>query len=149
MLAKRTRKVTRRLKIKSMPQFFDRRFGSRPMKLFCATVIFLFLLPYSASVYKGLTSVCAVLLGVDERVCMIVIALAAAAVVVLGGYIATLKADFVQGLVMLVGVSALIVAVVRCKQVGGLSAGLQAIRRATAELHLGTAEHIALGPPCS
>lgn len=144
VLAKRTRKVTRRLKIKSMPQFFDRRFGSRPMKLFCATVIFLFLLPYSASVYKGLTSVCAVLLGVDERVCMIVIALAAAAVVVLGGYIATLKADFVQGLVMLVGVSALIVAVVRCRQVGGLSAGLQAIRRATAELHLGTAEHIAL-----
>lgn len=53
VLAKRTRKVTRRLKIKSMPQFFDQRFVSRPMKLFSAAVIFLFLLPYSASVYKG------------------------------------------------------------------------------------------------
>ncbi len=74
--------------------------------------------------YKGLTSVCAVLLGVDERVCMIVIALAAAAVVVLGGYIATLKADFVQGLVMLVGVSALIVAG------GALPAGGRPVRRA-------------------
>ena len=144
VLAKRTRKVTRRLKIKSMPQFFDQRFVSRPMKLFSAAVIFLFLLPYSASVYKGLTSVCAVLLGVDEQVCMIVIALASAAVVVLGGYIATLKADFVQGIVMLVGVLALIVAVVRCQQVGGLSAGLQAISRVTEDLQLGVADHIAL-----
>ena len=84
------------------------------------------------------------LLGVDEQVCMIVIALASAAVVVLGGYIATLKADFVQGIVMLVGVLALIVAVVRCQQVGGLSAGLQAISRVTEDLQLGVADHIAL-----
>lgn len=144
VLAKRTRRATRRMKIKSMPQFFDSRFVSRPMKLFSAVVIFLFLLPYSASVYKGLTSVCAVLLNVDEQVCMIVIALASAAVVVLGGYIATLKADFVQGIVMFAGVLALIVAVVRCQQVGGLAAGMEAITRKTAELKLGPADHIAL-----
>lgn len=54
------------------------------MKLFCVLVIFVFLLPYSASVYKGLTSVCAVLLKVDEQVCMIVIAAAATLVVILG-----------------------------------------------------------------
>ncbi len=144
VLAKRTRETTRRLKIKSMPQFFEKRFGGQPMKLFCVAVIFVFLLPYSASVYKGLTSVCAVLLKVDERVCMIVIAVAAAAVVVLGGYAATLKADFIQGLVMLVGVIALIVAVVRCDQVGGLSAGMAAITKATEDLHLTAAQHVGL-----
>ncbi|MCI8553402.1 MAG: sodium:solute symporter family protein [Clostridiales bacterium] len=144
VLAGRTRRVTRRMKIKSMPQFFDSRFHSRPMKLFSAALIFIFLLPYSASVYKGLTSVCAVLLNVDEQVCMVVIALASAAVVVLGGYIATLKADFVQGLVMFVGVAALIVAVIRCGQVGGLAAGLEAITQKTAELKLGASDHIAL-----
>ncbi len=123
VLAKRTRETTRRLKIKSMPQFFEKRYNSQPMKLFVCLVIFVFLLPYSASVYKGLTSVCSVLLGVDEKVCMIIIAVASAVVLVLGGYLATLKADFVQGFVMMVGVAALIVAVVVSPQVGGLQTG--------------------------
>ena len=144
VLARRTRSATRRMKIKSMPQFFDKRFVSSPMKLFATFVIFIFLLPYSASVYKGLTSVCAVLLKVDERICMVVIALAAMAVVVLGGYAATLKADFVQGIIMLVGVTALIVAVVRCETVGGLQAGLAAISAKTGELNLGLKEHLGL-----
>ncbi len=144
VLARRTRETTRRHKIKSMPQFFSKRFQSTGMKRFAVAVIFLFLLPYSASVYKGLTSVCAVLLGIDERVCMVVIALAAAVVVILGGYAATLKADFVQGIIMLVGVSALIVAVVRCRQVGGLQAGIQAIAAETEKLNLGVQDHIGL-----
>lgn len=144
VLARRTRETTRRLNIKSMPQFFDMRFKSMGIKYFAVAVIFIFLLPYSASVYKGLTSICTVLLGIDERICMAIIALAALLIVVLGGYVATLKADFVQGLIMLVGVTALIIAVVRCTQVGGLSAGLKAISSKTAALNLGVKEHIGL-----
>ena len=45
VLAKRTREITRRLHIKSMPQFFEKRFGSKAMKDFCTAVIFLFLIP--------------------------------------------------------------------------------------------------------
>ncbi len=144
VLAKRTREVTRRLKIKSMPQFFEKRFGSQKMKTFCVAVIFLFLIPYSASVYKGLTSVCSVLLGVDETVCMIVIAIASALIVVLGGYGATLKADFVQGLVMLIGVVLLIVAVMRSDVVGGFSEGIKAISQKTDELGLNATSHLGL-----
>ena len=73
--------------------------------------------------YKGLTSVCSVILGIDETVCMLIIAIASAVVLVLGGYMATLKADFVQGFIMMVGVAALIVLVVQSPQVGGLSQG--------------------------
>ncbi|MCI8497380.1 MAG: sodium:solute symporter family protein [Clostridiales bacterium] len=124
VLANRTREVTQRLKIKSMPQLLEQRYQSRSMKLFACIVIFVFLLPYSASVYKGLTSVCSVLLGVDDQLCMIIIAVASAVVLVLGGYMATLKADFVQGIIMMFGVAALIVAVVVSPQVGGLSQGL-------------------------
>lgn len=144
VLAQRTRRVTRRLDIKSMPQLFEKRFDSQGMRLFCVAVIFLFLIPYSASVYKGLTSVCSVLLGVDETVCMIVIAVLSAVLVVLGGYVATLKADFVQGIVMIVGVIALLIAVVRCDQVGGLSNGLQRMQEETAALNLGPVAHIGL-----
>ena len=144
VLAKRTRETTRRLEIKSMPQLFEKRFKSEKMKTFCVAVIFLFLIPYSASVYKGLTSVCSVLLGVDERVCMIVIAIASLIIVILGGYGATLKADFVQGTVMLVGVICLIVAVMRSQTVGGFSQGLAAIAQKTEELNLTAVSHMGL-----
>ncbi len=124
VLANRTRAVTRKFDIKSMPQLFQARFGSPAMGLFACVVIFVFLILYSASVYKGLTSVCSVILGINEQVCMVIIAIASALLLVLGGYIATLKADFVQGFVMMIGVSALIVLVVLSPQVGGLSYGL-------------------------
>ena len=144
VLAKRTRETTRRLEIKSMPQLFEKRFHSEKMKTFCVAVIFLFLIPYSASVYKGLTSVCSVLLGVDERVCMLVIAIASLIIVILGGYGATLKADFVQGTVMLVGVICLIIAVMRSQAVGGFSQGLSAIAQKTRELNLTAVSHMGL-----
>ena len=124
VLARRTRECTRRLKIKSMPQLFEMRYQSKGMKLFSCVVIFIFLLPYSASVYKGLTSVCSVLLNIDETVCMIIIAIGSALVLVLGGYMAALKADFVQGIIMMFGVAALLAFVIISPQVGGLSAGV-------------------------
>ncbi|HAN20992.1 MAG TPA: sodium:solute symporter family protein [Clostridiales bacterium] len=144
VLARRTREYTRTNNIKSMPQLFGARFNSQSMKLFSVIVIFIFLLPYSASVYKGLTSVCSVLLQVDEQVCMIVIAVIAAILVITGGYMATLKADFAQGIIMLVGVIALIFSIVRAEQVGGFSEGIKAIAEKTNDLHLTTSNHIAL-----
>ncbi len=144
VLANRTREVTRRLEIRSMPQLFEKRFGSDAMKQFCVFVTFIFLVPYSASVYKGLSSVCAVLLNVDERLCMVIIALAAAVLVIFGGYVATLKADFLQGFIMIFGVLALIVVVFRSQQVGGLTAGLKAISAETASLNLTAKDHIGL-----
>lgn len=144
VLAKRTREFTHANEIKSMPQLFAKRFDSPAMRLFAAVVIFVFLLPYSASVYKGLTSVCSVLLKVDETVCMIVIALAAVIVVVAGGYMATLKADFFQGLVMLGGVIALVVFIMRAEQVGGFSEGLSKITEKTNALNLTIYDHIRL-----
>lgn len=144
VLAKRTRETTRRLEIKSMPQFFHIRFQSMPMKLFAVAIIFIFLLPYSASVYKGLTSVCSVLLGVNEQLCMIIIAVAAAAIVILGGYIAMLKADFIQGIIMIIGVSLLIFFIIRSEQVGGIAAGIAAISERTASLNLTAFDHIGL-----
>lgn len=121
VLARRTRDVASRLKIKTMPEFFEKRYGSKKMKTFAAAVIFIFLVPYSASVYKGLASVAEVLLGVDVNVCMIVIALVALVLLVLGGYLVQARADFVQGIVMMFGVTLLIIFVIRSKQVGGIS----------------------------
>lgn len=120
-LARRTRDASSRLKIKTMPQFLDKRYSSNAMKLFACLVIFIFLIPYSASVYKGLASVADVLLGIDVEICMIIIAVVAALLLVFGGYLVQARADFMQGIVMMFGVALLIVCVIRCDSVGGFS----------------------------
>ena len=119
VLARRTRDASARLKLKTMPQYLDKRYTSTAMKLFACIVIFVFLVPYSASVYKGLASVAEVLLGINVDVCMIIIAVVAAFLLIFGGYLVQARADFMQGIVMMVGIVLLIVCVVRCEAVGG------------------------------
>lgn len=121
LLARRTRDVASRLKLKTMPQFFEQRYASQAMKVFASVVIFIFLVPYSASVYKGLASVAEVLLGVNVTVCMIVIAVVAMLLLFFGGYLVQARADFVQGIIMMFGIAMLIVFVIRCDKVGGLA----------------------------
>ena len=123
VLADRTRSVTRRLKIKTMPQLFEKRYESRNMKLFAAVVIFIFMVPYSASVYSGLSYLCESVLGIPYNIAMAVIAVVAAVYLVLGGYIASLFADFIQGIVMIFGILAMIFVIARTEKVGGLIEG--------------------------
>jgi SSS family solute:Na+ symporter/sodium/proline symporter len=85
-----------------------------------------------------------VLLGIDELVCMIVIAAVSALLEVAGGYLTALRADFIQGAVMLFGVFALIIAVFNCDSVGGLSEGFKNIVAETEKLNLDTSAHIGL-----
>ncbi|MDR1748444.1 MAG: sodium transporter, partial [Spirochaetaceae bacterium] len=54
ILARRTRRMTQNLNVMTMPEFLEARYGSAHMKMFAAVLIFVFLLPYSASVFKGL-----------------------------------------------------------------------------------------------
>ncbi|MDR0315259.1 MAG: sodium:solute symporter family protein, partial [Oscillospiraceae bacterium] len=120
VLAKRTRQVSARLKIKTMPQLLESRYNSSAMKIFSSVVIFIFLIPYSASVYKGLASVAEVLLGIDVTVCMIIIALMSMVLLLFGGYFVQARADFLQGIVMMLGVALLIIVVLRSSVVGGV-----------------------------
>lgn len=122
LLAKRTRTMTHTLSAKTMPEFFESRYNSTAIKIFAAVIIFVFLVPYSAAVYKGLGSMfSAVFPGVSTNVWMLVIAVLTAVYLVLGGYVATAYTDFVQGIIMIVGVFAMIIAVVNSNAVGGFS----------------------------
>ena len=120
LLARRTREVAARLDLHTMPEFLEKRFDSRAMKLFSCLVIFIFLIPYSASVYKGLGSIAHVLFGIDDTLFMVIIAGLAALLLLFGGYLVQARADFVQGIIMMVGVVLLIVFVVKSPQAGGL-----------------------------
>ena len=120
VLARRTRDVSARLKIKTMPDYFEKRYNSKGLKTFAAVVIFIFLIPYSASVYSGLASIAQVLLGIDDTVFLIIIAVLAVLLVILGGYLVQARADFVQGIVMMIGGFLLLVFIIRCDRVGGI-----------------------------
>lgn len=122
LFANRTRKMTKTLGAKTMPEYFEKRYDSKGMKILAAVIIFIFLVPYSAAVYKGLGSLFgAVFPGVETWVWMLIIACLTAIYLVAGGYIATAYTDLIQGIIMIVGVICLIGAVLGHENVGGIS----------------------------
>ena len=118
VLGKRTRVMTQHLDSATMPQFFEARFKSRGLKLAASAIIFIFLIPYTASLYNGLSRLFEMAFNVDYSVCVIVMALLTAVYVIAGGYMATAINDFIQGIIMIVGIIAVIVAVLA--EQGGL-----------------------------
>ncbi len=127
LMAKPTRRITHKLGSSTMPDFFFKRYNSPNMKITAALIIFVFLVPYCASVYQGLGYFFQSVFGVPYEYCMIGMALLTAIYLLAGGYIATALTDFVQGIVMIVGVILMIVMVVARPEVGGLGAGLAKI----------------------
>ena len=122
LFANKTRKMTKRLDAKTMPEYFEKRYSSKGMKILAAVIIFVFLVPYSAAVYKGLGSLfSAVFPGVETWVWMLIIACLTGIYLVAGGYIATAYTDMIQGIIMIVGVVCLVFAVLNHGNVGGIS----------------------------
>ena len=126
LFANRTRKMTKKLNARTMPDFFEKRYSSKGMKIMAAVIVFVFLVPYSAAVYKGLGSLfSAVFPGVETWVWMLIIAVLTAIYLVAGGYIATAYTNLIQGVIMIAGVICLVVAVLRHESVGGFSGLVQ------------------------
>ncbi len=108
VLARRTKNMTTRLSSKTMPDFFEKRYESGGLKILSAIVIFVFLIPYSASVYSGLSSLFEFVFGIDGWIVMIALAILTALYLFFGGYFATALSDFIQGIIMLIGVTVMV-----------------------------------------
>jgi SSS family solute:Na+ symporter len=129
ILGRRTRIMTRHLDTATMPQFFSRRFGSEALKICAALIIFVFMVPYTASLYNGLSRLFGMAFDIDYSICVIAMAVLTGVYVIAGGYMATAINDFVQGLIMLVGIVAVIAAVLKSQ--GGFLAALGGMARVT------------------
>ena len=139
ILGERTRSMTKYLDTSTMPEFFEKRYSSKAIKLVASLIVFVFLIPYSASVYKGLSGIFTAAFNIDFVYCVIGMAVLTAIYVVLGGYVASSINDFIQGIIMLFGIVAVVVSVLNGKGgfaesltllskqevVGGSSAGMQ------------------------
>ena len=109
VLAKRTKNMTARLESKTMPDLFEKRYESKNLKIASAIIIFVFLIPYSASVYSGLSNIFEIIFGIPGWTVMVALATLTAVYLVFGGYFATAVSDFVQGIIMLVGVVLMVI----------------------------------------
>lgn len=109
VLARRTKNMTVRLGSKTMPDFFEKRFESKNLKMVSAIIIFVFLIPYSASVYSGLSSLFEFVFDIKGWVIMLILAALTAVYLFFGGYFATALSDFIQGIIMLIGVVIMVI----------------------------------------
>ena len=122
VLGRRTRIMSQHLDSATMPEFFGKRFGSPSLKVAASVIIFIFLIPYTASLYNGLSRLFGMAFDIDYTVCVIVMAVLTGVYVIAGGYMATAINDFIQGIIMLFGICAVILAVLNSQ--GGFLAAL-------------------------
>ncbi len=118
ILGKRTRTMTQHLQSKTMPEFFGQRFDSKMLKIVASIIVFIFLIPYTASLYNGLSRLFEMAFNIDYSVFIVIMAVLTGVYVIAGGYMATAINDFIQGIIMIVGIVAVIVAVLNSH--GGL-----------------------------
>ncbi len=130
-MGRRTRVMTHHLDAKTMPDYFGKRYDSKALKLVASAIIFIFLIPYTASVYTGLSKLFGMAFNIDYKWCVIAMAVLTAFYVILGGYMATVINDFIQGIVMLVGICCVIGAVLKGQ--GGFLCALQKLSEVPAD----------------
>ena len=123
LLGRRTRTMTQHIQSRTMPDFFGTRFSSQGLRVVASIIVFVFLIPYTAGVYKGISTLFEMGFGIPYQWCVIIMAALTAVYVILGGYKATALNDFVQGIIMLFGIVAVIMAVLATK--GGLSSAVE------------------------
>lgn len=113
LMGRRTRIMTHKLKASTMPDFFGKRYESNALKIAASAIAFVFLIPYTASVYNGLSKLFGKAFDIPYEYCVIAMAVLTGVYVIIGGYMATAINDFIQGIIMLFGIVAVIVAVLK------------------------------------
>ena len=111
VLGRRTKVMSQHLKSKTMPDFFGERYSSKALKIAASAIVFIFLVPYTASIYNGLSRLFGMAFNIPYTYCVIAMAVFTGIYVILGGYMATAINDFIQGIIMLIGIVAVIEAV--------------------------------------
>ena len=131
ILGRRTRIMTQHLNSSTMPEFFGKRFDSKGLKIGASIITFIFLIPYTASLYNGLSRLFSMAFHVDYVWCIIAMSVLTGIYVIAGGYMATAINDFIQGIIMIIGIIAVIAAVLMNQ--GGFMEALDGLAKVTDE----------------
>ncbi|MDR2182290.1 MAG: sodium transporter [Treponema sp.] len=111
VLARRTRRMTQNLNAMTMPEFLQERYGAKHLKPVAASIIFFFLLPYSASVFKGLGHLFEAVFGIPYDLALLVMIAFTGVYLILGGYFAIAITDFIHGIIMFAGAAVMLLVI--------------------------------------
>ncbi len=132
VLGRRTRLMSQHLESATMPEFFGKRYDCDAIKIVASVIVFIFLIPYTASLYNGLSRLFSMAFpSIDYSACVIVMAILTGIYVIAGGYMATAINDFIQGIIMLGGIVAVIAAVLSGN--GGFTDALNGLAKVSIE----------------
>ena len=119
LLGRRTKLMTQHIESRTMPDYFGTRYQSQSLRVVASVIAFVCLIPYTAGVYKGISTLFEMGFGIPYEYCVIGMAAFTAVYVIFGGYKATAMNDFIQGIIMLFGIVTVIAAVIAAQ--GGLT----------------------------
>lgn len=131
ILGRRTRLMTQQLESKTMPDFFGKRFNAPVLKTIASVIVFIFLIPYTASLYNGLSSLFNIAFDIPYWVVIVIMSVLTGIYVIFGGYMATAINDFIQGIVMLIGIVCVVAAVLNAN--GGFTEAVIELSKVPAE----------------
>ena len=94
-----------------MPDFFGTRYSDEGLRVTASVIAFVFLIPYTAGVYMGISKLFEMGFHIPYEYCAFIMAILTAVYVILGGYKATAINDFIQGIIMLFGICTVIAVV--------------------------------------
>lgn len=141
VLGRRTRIMTQHIDSKTMPDFFEKRYESKNLKTIASLIVFIFLIPYTASLYNGLSSLFNNVFDIPYWVVVVLMAILTGLYVIFGGYMATAVNDFIQGIIMFIGIILVVISVLN--ENGGL---LNAVTALSNSEHAGPEYISMLGP---
>ena len=133
VLGRRTKLMTQHIQSRTMPDFFGTRYGSEGLRVVASIIAFVFLIPYTAGVYMGISKLFEMGFGIPYSYCAIIMACLTAVYVILGGYKATAINDFIQGIIMLFGITTVIFVVLQHQ--GGLAEAVDKMAAAVPTAH--------------
>lgn len=109
LLGWRIKKMSQEYGVTTMSEFLHKRYNSSFLKMCGVIVIFIFMIPYSAAVFMGLSYLFELSFNMDYWLALTIIGVFTATYIILGGYKSMAMIDVVFGIVMVVSVSVLLI----------------------------------------
>ncbi len=139
ILGWRIKKMSSEYGVSTLSEFLEKRYQSPLLKLLSSFVIFIFMVPYSAAVFMGLSYLFTSNFGIAYGYALLFMGLLTAVYLVLGGYKSMTRIDMIFGLIMTVGVIVLLISTIReGKGLENITSSLQQIKPALVKV---------VGPP--
>jgi len=139
LMGNRIKKMSLEYQVHTMPEYFEKRYESRGLRLYSSITIFIFFIPYSAAVFIGLSYLFQVTFGINYTLALLFMGLFTALYITMGGYRSMTMIDVIFGIIMAIGASKLLAEILQAAgDWSGAAEKLSAIRPELAE---------AIGPP--